>query len=424
MAIACRLAPGGDDAGLCPSRRPQGGRHPGGSRAADMKLGWSSADEAFRDELVAFLDAEAPPEAVRKRDFSEGEGGAELPEWAKAWQRTLFDNGWMIPGYPPELGGRNATPTQTMVYLEELSRRGIVRSLHFGGYAIVGPSLLEFGNDEQRGLAPAAIRGDTVWCIGMSEPGAGSDLASLSTRAERNGDTFVVNGQKVWTTYAPIADQCLCYVRTDPSVPKHKGISALLIDMRTPGIEVRPLRHITGSADFAEVFFTDVEVPVSALLGAENDGWRITNGSLAHERGGLWVEGVARAQAAVDDLGRMAQRRGLAGDPGVRRTLARAHQRVASLRALGYRGFAATAAGRPSTDHSYLKLASSELGKELYELGMELQGAWGAVADPERGEENGRWAHAWFISFAATIAGGSSEIQRNIIATRVLGLPR
>ncbi|MGH9135979.1 MAG: acyl-CoA dehydrogenase family protein [Acidimicrobiales bacterium] len=390
-----------------------------------MKLGWSDEDEQFRVELVSFLDEHTPPEAKARRDFVEPSATEiDIPEWARRWQALLFDHGWMVPGYPPELGGRNATPIQTMVYLEELCRWGVPRSLNFGGYAIVAPSLLEFGNEEQKRLAPAAIRGDTVWCVGMSEPGAGSDLAALSTKAERHGDIFVVNGQKVWTSYASFADRCLLYVRTDPSVPKHKGISALIVDMASPGVDVRPLRHITGGADFAEVFFTDVEVPVEHLVGAENDGWRITTGSLAHERGALWVEGVARAQAAVDDLWALARRRGLLDDAGVRRTLARATQRVASLRALGYQGFASFAGGGSAPQHSYLKLATSELGKELYELGMQLQGPWGAVADAERGEEGGRWAHGWFVSFASTIAGGTSQIQRNIIATRILGLPR
>ena len=183
-----------------------------------MRLGWSDADEAFRSELVAFLDEHTPPEAKVRRDFNDGEVSDGVPAWARAWQAKLFDNGWMVPGYPPELGGRNATPTQTMVYLEELARRGVPRSLHFGGYAIVGPSLLEYGNDDQRRLARDAIRGDTVWCVGMSEPGAGSDLAALATRAERHGDVYVVNGQKVWTSYAAFADRCFLYVRTVGSV--------------------------------------------------------------------------------------------------------------------------------------------------------------------------------------------------------------
>ncbi|MEY2589504.1 MAG: hypothetical protein QOJ67_1488 [Acidimicrobiaceae bacterium] len=393
-----------------------------------MNLSWSADDEAFRAELVTFLDEHAPPEARAGRDFQDGgnpdDGNEVIPAWARRWQATLFDHGWMIPAYPPELGGRNATPVQTLLYMEELAQRRIQRSSHFPGYAIVAPSLLEFGTPEQQQLAPAAVRGDDVWCIGMSEPGAGSDLAALSTRAVRDGDRFIVNGQKVWTSYAMVAQRCFCYVRTNVEVSKHKGISVLIIDMDTPGIDVRPLRHITGATDFAEVFFTDVEVPAENLVGGLNDGWRITMGSLAHERGGLWLQSVAMVQQAVDDLCALAKRLGLDGDAGVRRRLAEAYVQVASLRALGYKGFAGFAQGSSAPEHSYLKMATSELGKSLYELGMDLQGPYGAVVDPERGEEDGRWSHSFFVSFASTIAGGSSEIQRNIIATRILGLPR
>ena len=227
-----------------------------------MKLSFGPEDEAFRAELEAFLDANTPPEAAAGADFMGEYSGDEIvPMWLREWQATLFDHGWMIPAYPPELGGRNCTPVQTLVYLETMAGRRLTRSGHFPGYAIVTPSLLEFGNDAQKALAPAAARGDTIWCIGMSEPNAGSDLAGLQTRAEVFDDHFVVNGQKVWTSYAQIAQQCFCYVRTDPTVAKHRGISLLIIDMDTPGIDVRPLAHITRKADFAEVFFTDVIVP-------------------------------------------------------------------------------------------------------------------------------------------------------------------
>ncbi|HEU5301522.1 MAG TPA: acyl-CoA dehydrogenase family protein [Acidimicrobiia bacterium] len=393
-----------------------------------MQLGWGPDEVAFRDDLVAFLDAHAPAEALAGNDMMEhgsSDAGSEIvPEWSREWQATLFDHGWMIPGYPPEHGGRNATPVQTLIYLEEMARRRIPRSLHFPGYAIVAPSLLEFGNDEQRALVPAAIRGDTIWCIGMSEPNAGSDLAGLQTRAVLDGDRFVVNGQKVWTSYATVSQKCMVYVRTDPDVPKHKGISLLIVDMDTPGIEVRPLRHLTGAAHFAEVFFTDVEVPVENLVGELNGGWRITQGSLAHERAGLWVEGVSRLESTVDLLVDLARRRGLGEDAGIRRRIATMYEQAASLRALGYKGFASFAQGSSAPEHSYMKMATSELGKATYELGMELQGAYGVVRDSERGEEQGRWVDMFFLSFANTVAGGSSEIQRNIIAQRVLGLPR
>jgi alkylation response protein AidB-like acyl-CoA dehydrogenase len=391
-----------------------------------MQLAWGPEVEAFRAELIAFLDEYAPPEAKVGRDWSTNDGQDDelIPTWARQWQATLFDHGWMVPGYPPELGGRNATPVQTLVFMEELARRGIPRSLHFPGYAIVAPSLLEFGTPEQKALAPAALRGDTIWCIGMSEPGAGSDLASLTTRAVLDGDRFTINGQKVWTSYAMVAQKCFCYVRTDPDAPKHKGISVLILDMDTPGIDIRPLRHITGAVEFAEVFFTDVEVPAENIVGDLHGGWRITMGSLAHERGGLWVQSVAMCEHALDDLLALVRRTGRDRDPAVRRQLADAYERAASLRALGYKGFSSLANTSSSPEHSYLKLASSELGKALYELGTELCGPYGPAIDPERGEEAGRWIRSFMVSFANTIAGGTSEIQRNIIAERVLGLPR
>jgi alkylation response protein AidB-like acyl-CoA dehydrogenase len=396
-----------------------------------MHLTWGPEEVAFREELNAFLDEHAPPEFERGFDYAgeshdpdDPDGSDIVPEWARRWQATLFDHGWMIPAYPPELGGRNATLVQTLVYLEELARRRVLRSFHYPGYGIVSPSLLEFGNEEQKKLVPAAVRGDTIWCIGMSEPNAGSDLAGLQTRAVLDGDRFIVNGQKVWTSYAMVAQKCFVYVRTDPNVPKHKGISLLIVDMDTPGIEIRPLRHLSRAAHFAEVFFTDVEVPAANLVGGLNDGWRITQGSLAHERAGLWVEGVCRLDATVNGLVEVAKRRGLDQDAGVRRDIATMYEQALSLRALGYKGFASFAQGSSAPEHSYMKMATSEIGKAACEYGMQLQGAYGPVMDPERGEESGRWVNYFFMSFANTIAGGSSEIQRNIIAQRVLGLPR
>jgi alkylation response protein AidB-like acyl-CoA dehydrogenase len=395
-----------------------------------VKLGFDAADEEFRAELLAFVDEHAPTEAPRGRDWigddedADAEGIMVIPEWARRWQATLFDHGWMIPAYPPELGGRRATPTQTLIYLEEMARLGIPRSVHFGGYAIVGPSLLEFGDDEQRAMAPAAIRGDTVWCVGMSEPNAGSDLANLSTRADLDGDSFIVNGQKVWTSYAMVASKCFCYVRTDPDVPRHKGISVVIIDLDLPGVEVRPLRHLGGRAEFAEVFFSDVVVPRHNLVGALNDGWRITMGSLAHERGALWVEGVMGAQRGVDDLVRLARQRGVDTDPVVRRQVAQLAAQVRALRALGYKGFASFAQGSSAPEHSFMKLATSELRQDIFELGLDLQGAERAVLDPTVAAEGARWQKSWMTSLASTIGGGTSEVQRNVIATRVLGLPR
>jgi alkylation response protein AidB-like acyl-CoA dehydrogenase len=391
-----------------------------------VELAWGPEDEAFRNELEAFLDGHTPPQLQRGHDFQgDVEDGDELvPQFMRDWQATLFDHGWMIPAYGPELGGRNCTPTQTLIYLETLASRRLLRSAHFPGYAIVAPSLLEFGNEQQQALAPAAIRGDTIWCIGMSEPNAGSDLAGLQTRAEVFDDQFVVNGQKVWTSYATIAQKCFCYVRTDPTLPKHKGISLLIIDMDTPGIDIRPLRHISGTAGFAEVFFTDVEVPRENLVGDLNGGWAITQGSLAHERAGLWVEGVARFEQTIEGLASLARDFGRDRDPVIRHKIATLYEQAASLRALGYKGFASFAQGSSSPEHSYMKLATSEAGKAAFELGMEIAGPLAPVTDKALGAETERFVHGFFMTFASTVAGGSSEIQRNIIAQRILGLPR
>jgi alkylation response protein AidB-like acyl-CoA dehydrogenase len=221
-----------------------------------------------------------------------------------------------------------------------------------------------------------------------------------------------------------IAQKCFCYVRTDPSLPKHRGISLLILDMDTPGIDIRPLRHINGTAGFAEVFFTDVVVPRENLVGSLNGGWAITQGSLAHERAGLWVEGVARFEQTVEGLISLARERGCADDPIIRRKIASSYELAASLRALGYKGFASFAQGSSAPEHSYMKMAMSEASKAAFELGMEIAGSLAPVTDPVLASKTRRFVDGFFLSFANTIAGGSSEIQRNIIAQRVLGLPR
>src|SRR5438105_1523954 len=237
-----------------------------------MRLRYDDEAEAFRRDLDDWLDANLPP----PEQMSEPKrSSAHLPDWARAWQRRLFEAGWLVPGWPPELGGRNATPVQQMIYFEELARRDVPRSLNPQGLSICAPSIVDHGTDEQkdRWVLPT-LQAEVTWCLGMSEPGAGSDLAALSTRAVLDGDHFVVNGQKVWTSGAHHADWCLCFVRTDPDAPKHKGISALIIDMRAPGITCRPLPELTDPAfaDFNEVFFTDVVVADETLPGALGGG--------------------------------------------------------------------------------------------------------------------------------------------------------
>jgi alkylation response protein AidB-like acyl-CoA dehydrogenase len=400
-----------------------------------MKLHYDEATEEFRGEIRSWLEQNQPSAEEMRADPSLS--SAHLPPWARAWQRRLFDAGWLVPGWPPELGGRNATPVQQMVYFEEIARSRLTRSCNPQGLSIVTPSLVDFGTEAQKqAYVLPSLRGEIAWCLGMSEPGAGSDLAGLTTRAEVFDDQFVVSGQKVWTSGAHHADLCLCFVRTDPSVPKHAGISVLIIDMKSPGITVRPLPHLTdpnpGHADFNEVFFDSVVVPRENLVGPLNGGWPVAGGSLGHERGMLWIDQASSLERTVGRfVDRVAAPRSdgsrLADDAVVRDQLAQLYIEAQALKFMGYRGFAKFARKQASPEHSVLKLAGSELERRLYLTMTELVGAPSIdVTEPtgRRARDDGPPAVRYLRSFALTIAGGTSEIQRTIIAERVLGLPR
>jgi alkylation response protein AidB-like acyl-CoA dehydrogenase len=381
---------------------------------------------------------------------------AHLPPWARDFQRAMYEDGYLVPGWPPELGGRNATPEEQMAYFEVLTRRQAPRSLNPQGLSICAASIVEFGTEEQkeRFVLPT-LRGEISWCVGMSEPNAGSDLASLTTRAELREDHFVVNGQKVWTSGAHESDFCMCYVRTDPEAPKHRGISVLIIDMQTPGIVCRPLPELTDPehADFNEVFFSDVVVPAENLVGELNKGWAVSQGSLRHERGMLWIMNVSKMERTVAALVRLAARddgKGgtLGDDPRLAQAIGQLAIDTAAMRCLGYRGFAKANRGEMPPEHLMLKLFSSEAERRACLIAFEVLGLEGLDLDgpgPNRFTEwdrangfapdqfesgatgsfyDGNWAVQYLRSFAGTIAGGTSEIQRNIVAERVLGLPR
>jgi alkylation response protein AidB-like acyl-CoA dehydrogenase len=390
-----------------------------------MRLSFSDEDEAFRAELLTWLDAHPPPIAEERAEPPRST--ADRRPWAAAWQRTLFDNGYLVPGWPPELGGRNANAVQQMIYFEEFARREIRRTTNPQGLSIVTPSIIDHGTPEQRERwALPTLRAEISWCLGMSEPNAGSDLASLTTRAVEDGDNFVVNGQKVWTSGAQHADWCFCFVRTDPDAPKHKGISVLVIDMRTPGIEYRPIPELTEPtyADFNEVFFTDVVVPRENLVGDLNDGWRLSMGSLAHERSMLWINYAYDLGEVVDHLVALGKEREL--DTRQRDVIASAWIDQLALQSLGYLGFAKFAKGDASPEHSILKLFGSESLQRALLVGAEELGPDGIDLDTSGPPiwRTGTFVTQYLRSFAATIPGGTSEIQRNIIAERVLGLPR
>ncbi|WP_055401986.1 MULTISPECIES: acyl-CoA dehydrogenase family protein [unclassified Mycobacterium] len=390
-----------------------------------MQLAFDADVEAFRSEFVDFLNAHLPSEAEA---FERPRSSSHVPEWARRWQRLLFDSGWLLPGNPPEFGGRNATLLQQYVYFEELGRRRIYQSFNPQGVGIIAASLLSFGTPEQqREWAVPILRADITASLGMSEPGAGSDLASLKTRAVLDGDHFVVNGQKVWTSGAHDADVLLTFVRTDPKAPKHKGISVLLIPTDTPGVVRRPFASMCDSneIDFNEVFFTDARVPVENLVGELNGGWRVATGSLGHERVMLWMGYVDLLHELSIDYrpcGSLERDR-----------YATLVMDAYALRLLGSAELSRAARGEEDVPaQSVLKLLGSEALQRASQDALDSAGADGlvhrAVTAPFAPLDLDSHYRSWFDryarSFAATIAGGTSEIQRNIIAERVLGLPR
>lgn len=391
-----------------------------------MQLDFDADVEAFRAEFVDFLTEHLPSEreAAAQRPHS----SADVPPWAREWQRVLFDNGWLQPGYPPGFGGRNATVVEQYVYFQELSRRRIYQTFNPQGVGIIAASLIQHGTPEQhRRWAIPILRAEITAALGMSEPGAGSDLASLKTRAVRDGDEFVVNGQKVWTSGAHDADVLFTLVRTDPSAAKHKGISVLLIPTDTPGVTGRPFASACGldDVDFNEVFFTDARVPVDNLVGNLNEGWAVTNSSLGHERTLLWLSYADRLQEFLDDW---SPRSPL--DQDAYATLV---MDTWALRLMGSAemGRAARGVADPSS-MSVLKLLGSEAIQAAADAALMTAGSDGLL-DPGLTSSfspyhleayTSSWFTRYLRSFGATIAGGTSEIQRNIIAQRLLGLPR
>lgn len=389
-----------------------------------MQLTFDKDVEAFRAEFSAFLDDNLPTES---QTLERPQSVSHMPQWARDWQHLLFDNGWLLPAQPPEFGGRNATVLQQFVHLDELCRRRIFHSFNPQGVNIVATSLIAFGTAEQKQRwAIPVLRGEMTASLGMSEPNAGSDLASLSTRAVREGDEFVVNGQKVWTSGAHHADFLLTFVRTDPDVPKHKGISALVIPTNSEGLVCRPFADVASqeNLDFNEVFFSDVRVPAENLVGELNQGWRVANGSLGHERTMMWLLFADRLDNLIADC--------RPRTPVHQDQYASMIMDYHALRAMGSAALARAARGDADTSSvSVLKLLGSEAERRAADVLLDTAGIEGLLHPV-----TGRYQHMnndeYFASsferytrgIAATIAGGTSEIQRNIIAQQVLGLPR
>lgn len=401
-----------------------------------MKLRFDDGVEAFRVEFVDWLAANRP--SLDEMTADPALSSAHVPGWARAWAQRLFDAGWLVPGWPPERGGRNAGPVETLVYLEAFTKAGAPRTTNPQGLGIVAPTLVDHGTDTQVSeVALPILQGRLAACVGMSEPDAGSDLASLRTEARLDGDRFVINGQKLWTSGARHADVCMLFCRTDRSRPKHKGISVVLVDMHSPGVTPKPISEIIrpDRPDLHEVYFDDVEVPAENLVGELNEGWALANASLAHERGMVWIDSVMRLEATLDKLladaaqltGHMTSaERAVANDRIVQSAID-----TTAARCLGYRGFAKLVRGAPAPEQALMKVMSGEARQRMTGLAAELMGTDGLEYDAETTLEVrhgnptvGTWLEQYFQSFANTIAAGSSEIQRNIIAERVLGLPR
>ncbi|MFE0101656.1 acyl-CoA dehydrogenase [Streptomyces sp. NPDC059009] len=385
-----------------------------------MDLTYTEEEEEFRARLREWLGKALPglPPKPSPADWP-GRRAYDL-----GWQRTLYDAGYAGLHWPVDAGGRGATPTQHLIYLEETERAGAPYvGASFVGLLHAGPTIASEGTAQQRARwLPPVLRGDEVWCQGFSEPDAGSDLASLRTRAWRDGDDYVVSGSKIWTSHAEVADWCELLVRTTPvsaTTPKHKGITWLAMPMDAPGITVRPLRTLAGSTEFAEVFLDEVRVPVANRVGAENDGWRVTMVTLSYERGTAFVGEVVACRRVLGELAREARRNGRWDDPVLRRRLGRLSAEFAALWRLTQWNVSESqrTGGVPGIGGSVFKLRYSHARQELYETAGEVLGAAGLDLDHE-------WVLDRLSSLSYTIAAGTSQIQQNIVAERILGLPK
>jgi alkylation response protein AidB-like acyl-CoA dehydrogenase len=367
------------------------------------------------------------PEGWKHRIAESGRGDEAV---ARQWSRKLFDAGYAGLTWPKEYGGAGAPYTYQAIFLEEAARAETPEHIGLIGIGMAGPTIMAHGTAEQKArYLPKILSGGDVWCQGFSEPGSGSDLASLKTKAEVDRDDLVVSGQKVWSSFAHIADQCILLVRTDSSAPKHDGLTFLIVDMRADGVEVWPLRQLTGDPEFNEIFFNEVRVPVTNVVGRINDGWRVAMTTLLHERGTLGVALTARLEVAVKKLVALAHDvktngRAAAEDALVRDLVARQWIEFQALKLTNYRALTRLMkTGTPGPEGSIAKLFWSESNQRLTRLAVEILGPRAQI-DGKDGVWNGFWQHAQLRSRGNTIEAGTSEVLRNIVAERVLGLPR
>jgi alkylation response protein AidB-like acyl-CoA dehydrogenase len=378
-------------------------------------------EAAFRAEARAWLETHAPAHVAPGAARARAAGADEWVQRCKDWQRALYDGGWAGITWPKEYGGRGGTSLEQSIFAQEQARFGVSIGVFAVGIGMVGPTLIAHGTEAQKSryLDPL-LRGDEVWCQLFSEPGAGSDLAGLSTRAVRDGDEFVVDGQKVWTSGAHHSQLGILLARTDPGKPKHRGITYFVVDMGTPGIDVRPLRQINGAAHFNEVFLSGVRIPAANVVGEVDGGWGVALTTLGSERS---LIGGGAGGTAFPTLLELARTHGATDDPLRRQDIAAAFTRYELLRFLGYRVQTALSQHRlPGAESSVLKLAYSRHTAATADLAMAITGASGTLLGGDGVDE--AWRQQFLVQWSSRIGGGTDQIQGNVIAERVLGLPR
>jgi alkylation response protein AidB-like acyl-CoA dehydrogenase len=393
-----------------------------------MDLNLSQDELQFRDELRSWLAANAPKDWNEHRD----EPLETRFNFLKRWQRKLYDGGWAGVSWPKEYGGRGATLMQQVIFWQEMALAGAPPLANVLALGIIGPTIIAFGTEAQKKRYLAKmLSAEEIWCQGFSEPDAGSDLANVRCEARLEGDHYIVNGQKVWNSYGWAADWCELVVRTDPAADKHKGLTVLLLDMKSKGVEVRPLRQMTGESEFNELFFHDVRVPTENAVGKVNQGWGVAMGTLMHERGtfGAGLQVVYRRNMdRLIELARTTQRNGrpASDDPVIRQKLAQCYAEIEIMRANQMRAFSRiNSTGVPGPEGSIQKIFWSELNQRFQQLAQELLGPYGQLeGSGEYSVDNGSWAYGYLRSRGNTIEAGTSEIQRNIIGHFVLGLPK
>lgn len=394
-----------------------------------MDLNLTPAETKFRDELRAWLQSNVPNdwETHRLRDNME-----DRFQFLRAWQKRVYDAGWAGVAWPKEYGGRGASLMEQVIFTQEMAAAGAPPLANILGLALIGPTIIAHGTEAQKKrYLENILSGDEIWCQGFSEPNAGSDLAALRTEALLDGDHFVVNGQKIWNSYGWAAHWCALVTRSDPGSQKHKGLTYLLVDMKTPGVEVRPLRQLTGESEFTELFFREVRVPSENVLGAVGDGWNVALGTLAHERATLGVSAQIAMRRQLDrlvELSREMRRNGqpASADPIVRQKLAQSYVENEILRLNEMRAVSKIIqTGAPGPEGSILKIGWSEANQRFQAAAQEILGPYAQLTvGSDLAIDNGAWSYSYLRARGNTIEAGTSEIQRNIIGQHLLGLPK